>query len=246
MRRLLPYASILLLLALGLARSGQAQQSRKKAVRAAATETLDGHYPGRADHLKVRVRRLRGTIDTSVGLRLRLADGRGSPTGLTQASLYTQRPDGAWESAGWVLLDVSRLDSVATVRSRVQGGKSIPASELETAWIETTDLHGEPMQVDSVRSRARRGHLVAERHLQSGRVLRKQDVRRPHTVDAGSSVRVVYRRGRLVFRLACTAREAGVVDEAIRVYCADLETMYRARIMSEKRAEWVETLQSDH
>lgn len=238
---LLPYALTFLMAALGVLQPGQAQTVQKEAIRAAATETLNGHYPDQTGHLKVRVRRLQATVDTSKGLQLRFSERRGTPMGPTQAKIHTQR-DGEWKSAGWALLDIARLDSVATIRSRVRGDEPIPASKLETAWIETTDLRGEPMRVDTARARARRGSLVATRHLQSGRVLQKHDVRRPHTVDAGSSIRVVYSRGRLVFRFSCTARESGAGGETIPVYCADLETMYRARIASENTAEWVETL----
>lgn len=242
MWRLLPYALTIMLALLGLLQPGQAQQPQKETIRAAATQTLSGHYPERTGHLKVRVRRLQGTVDTSKKLRLRFSKGRGTPAGPTQASLHTQRSDGEWEDAGWALLDVTRLDSVATVRGRMHGDEPIPPSKLETAWIETTGLRGEPIQIDTARSRARRGNLVATRHLQSGRVLQKHDVRRPHTVDAGSPIHVVYRRGRLVFRVLCTARESGGAEETIRVHCADLKTMYRARITSESTAEWVETL----
>jgi flagella basal body P-ring formation protein FlgA len=241
MWRFLPYALTGLLAVLGLFQTGQAQDPQTEAVRAAAVETLDDHYPDRTG-LEVRVRRVQGGVDPTEALRVEFSEEDGSPTGLAQARLRTRRPDGTWESAGWALLDVARFDSVVTVRSRVEGDEPIPASGLETAWIETTDLRGEPLQVDDARARAHSGRLVATRHLQSGRVLRRQDVRRPHTVDAGSSVRVVYRRGRFAFRLSCTAREPGVVEEAIRVHCPELKTTYRARIINEDAAEWIETL----
>lgn len=242
MWRLLLHAVIGLLLATGLPQSGHAQEPQKRAVRKAAVEALDTHYSARINHLKVRVRRVRGTVDTTTALRVRLSENEGSPTGLAQAQLQARRPDGEWESAGWTLLDVARLDSVVTIQGRVRGDEPIPVSKLETAWIETTDLRGEPIRVDAALSQARRGDLVAARYLQSDRVLRERDVRRPHAVDAGSSVRVVYRRGRLAFQVSCTAREPGMVDNEIRVRCADLETMYRVRVTSENTAEWIETL----
>jgi flagella basal body P-ring formation protein FlgA len=242
MLRLLLCALTGLLAAPVLSQPGQAQELKKAAVHTAATETIDDHYPGRTGNLKVRVRRVRGNLDTTETLRLQFSEWEGSPTGLAQANVRTRRPDGEWESAGWALLEVARFDSVATIRSRVQGDESIPASALETAWIETTDLRGEPVRIDTARSRARRGALVATRHLQSGRVLREHDVRRPHTVDAGSLIRVIYRQDQVVFRISCTAREAGVAEEVIRVHCAELKTTYRARIINENMAEWVETL----
>lgn len=242
MRRLLPYVLCGLLLPLGLSSPGHAQEARKKAVRAAASRVLADHYPESTDHLKVQVRRVRGDIDTTRALQVQFSESEGTPTGLAQADVRLRSAGGGWEEAGWALLRVARLDSVVTVQGQVQRGEPIPASVLETAWLETTDLYGEPLRAANVRARANRGRLVATRHLQSGRVLRTRDVRRPHTVDAGSSVRVHYRRGRLAFRLSCTAREPGVIDEVIRVRCADLDTMYRARITGRTTAQWVETL----
>jgi len=242
MRLFFPYVLAGLLLVFGLSTPGQAQGTQTDAVRAAATQVLADHYSGRTDHLKVRVQRVRGDVDTTKALRVQFSESEGTPTGLAQADIHTRSAGGEWKEAGWALLRVARLDSVVTVQSRVQKGESIPAAELETAWIETTDLYGDPLRAANVQARAHRGRLVAARHLQAGRVLRSRDVRRPYTIDAGSSVRVRYRRGRLAFRLSCTAREPGVVDEVIRVHCSDLNTMYRARITEGNTARWVETL----
>jgi flagella basal body P-ring formation protein FlgA len=242
MRRFFPYVLPSLLLVLGLPVSGQAQEAQKGAVRTAATQALATHYPESTGHLKVRVRRVRGEIDTTKALRVRFSENDGTPTGLAQAEVQTRDAAGMWKEVGWATLRVARLDSVVTVQSRVQGGEPIPNVELETVWVETTTLHGEPMRADTARARARREDLVAARHLRSGRVLRKRDVRRPHTVDVGSSVRVYYQRGRLAFRLSCTAREPGVVEEVVRVHCSDLDTMYRARLTGERTARWIETL----
>lgn len=242
MRRFAPYVLPSLLLMLALPTMGQAQDAQEAAVRAAATQALARHYPESTGHLKVRVRHVRGDVDTTKALRVRFSESNGTPAGLAQADVHTRDSGGTWEDAGWATLRVARLDSVATIRSRVQGGEPIPKAELKTVWIETTELRGEPLRASTVRSRANRERLVAARHLQSGRVLRKRDVRRPHIVDPGESLRVHYRRGRLSFRLSCTAREPGVVDEVVRVHCSDLDTLYRARITGENTAQWIETL----
>ncbi|MFB6271526.1 MAG: flagella basal body P-ring formation protein FlgA [Salinibacter sp.] len=225
----------------GLPAPGQAQSTRAT-VRKVATEVLSARYPGSADHLDVRVRRVRGDLDTTRALRLRFSDSEGTPTGLAQVDLRTRGADGAWKEAGWALLRVARLDSVVTVQSQVAEGETIPRSELETAWIETSNLSGEPLRASKLWGRADRESLVAARYLRAGRVLRKQDVRRPYTTEIGSLIRMRFRQGRLVFRLSCTAREPGFVDEVIRVHCPELETMYRARITGEDTAQWVETL----
>lgn len=241
MRQCLPYVLTGLLLALGLPLQGQAQ-SAKQAVREAAMQVLSAQYPESAAHLKVRVRRIRGGIDPAEELQLDFASREGRPTGLAQVDLHTRGAGGDWTKTGWALLRVARLDSVVTLQGRVRRGEPISRSNLETAWIETTDLHGEPIRADTAHTRAARGALVATRHLQSGRVLRAQDVRRPYTTDTGSAIRVQYQEGRLIFRLSCTAREPGFVEEVIRVHCPDLNTMYRARVIGEGTAQWIETL----
>jgi flagella basal body P-ring formation protein FlgA len=242
MWRLLLFALVGPPLAVGPAAPCSAQEPEAEAIQAAAAETLAGRYPERADRLKVRVRRVRGDVDPDGSMRLRFSEGEGSPTGVTRASIHSKDAEGNWTEDGWALLHVARFDSVATIRGRVKGGETIPTDELEIAWIETSDVRGEPLRAGEARDRARRGRLVADRYLQSGRVLRTRDVRRPNTVDAGGAVRVRYRRGGIVFRVSCTAREAGVIEEIIRVHCGELETMYRVRITSETTAEWVETL----
>jgi flagella basal body P-ring formation protein FlgA len=242
MRRFVSYVLPGLLLALGPPASGLAQEAQKEAVRAAATQALARHYPESTGHLKVRVRHVRGDVDTTKALRVRFSESDGTPAGLAQADVHTRAAGDTWEEVGWATLRVARLDSVATVRSRVQGGEPIPRAKLKTVWIETTELYGEPLRASTARSRADRNRLVAARHLQSGRVLRRRDVRRPRTIDVGGSLRVHYRRGRLAFRLSCTAREPGVVDEVVRVHCSDLDTMYRVRVTGENTARWIETL----
>jgi flagella basal body P-ring formation protein FlgA len=241
MQQCLPYVLIGLLLALGLPLQGRAQ-SPKQTVREAALQTLSAQYPESADHFEVRVRRIRGEVAPTEEVRLEFSDREGKPTGLAQVDLRTREAGGNWTKTGWALLRVARLDSVVTLQGRARRGESIPRSDLETAWVETTDLYGEPLQSAAAHTRAARGALVATRHLQSGRVLRARDVRRPYTTDTGSAIRMQYRKGRLVFRLSCTAREPGFVDEVIRVHCSDLNTMYRARVTGEGTAQWVETL----
>lgn len=230
-----------LLLLLGLSGRSQAQDG-KTAVREAATQVLAARYPESAANLDVRVRRIRGSVDTTKGLRLTFSEREGTPAGPARVDLRTRQPSGAWTETGWALLHVARFDSVVTVQSRMRAGETLSPSQVETAWVETTDLHGEPLRADDFRRRVAEGAVVADRHIQSGRVLRKDDVRLPYTADTGSSIRVHYRRGRLLFQLSCRAREPGLVDDVIRVHCPDMNTMYRARLTGENTAQWVETL----
>mgnify|MGYP006895880761 CR=1 FL=1 len=112
-------------------------EAPKPAVRKAALRALSAQYPESADYLKVRVRRVRGTLDPEAGLQLVFPGGEGRPTGLTQVDLRTRGAEGDWATAGWALLHVARLDSVATLRARALRGAPIAPSDLETAWLET-------------------------------------------------------------------------------------------------------------
>lgn len=230
-----------LLLALAFPSQGQAQ-GETQAVREAATQVLSSRYPGSAAHLDVRVRRVRGSVDTAKALQVRFSGSEGTPTGPAQVDLRVRGAGGEWEKVGWALLQVARLDSVVTIQGRVKRGETIPRSKLETAWLETTDLPGEPLRAADVRKRAGEEALVAARHVQSGRVLRERDVRLPYTANTGTSIQIRHRHEGILFRLSCKAREPGFLDDVIRVHCPDTNKMYRARLTSEHKARWIETL----
>jgi hypothetical protein len=61
-------------------------------------------------------------------------------------------------------------------------------------------------------------------------------------VDPGTDADMYYRRGRVRFRLDCTVREAGFLDEQVRVYCPDTRKTYQARVRTEEAVQWVKTL----
>lgn len=219
-----------------------AQDGRVVSVRRAAEKELVARYPKSPSSTNVRVRRLRGEIDTTARLRVVFADQRGTPRGLARADVHARESSGSWVETGWALLHVAHYDSVVTTRTRIRAGETVSPDMVEVARIETTDFVGSPVTTADYRSRLKRGKLVAARLVQSGRPLREADVRRPYAAETGGAIDVYYRRGRFSLRLSCKAREPGFADETIRVYCPDIRKTYRATIVAENAARWVETL----
>lgn len=211
-------------------------------MRQAAEQELASRYPEGAARMTVRVRRVGGDVDRTAPIQLDFPQRGRTPEGLTQVQVRAQTSAGRWTKTGWALLDVAHFDSVMTVRGRIGAGEPVDASRLETAWMETTDVRGEPLRATAFRSDAAKGSLVATRILSAGRVLRQSDVRPPYTVDTGASIEMHYTRGRLAFRLSCKTREPGFTGDEIRVYCSDTRTSYRVRLTNEDTARWIETL----
>lgn len=219
-----------------------AQRPATATVRRAAENELVNHFPESGSSTKVRVRRLRGEIDSTARIRVNFAERRGPPRGLARADIEVRTTSGSWKVAGWALLYVAHYDSVMTTSTRVRAGEKLSAENVEATWIETTDFRGSPITTEMYRNRLDEGVLVAARLVQAGRPLRGSDVRRPHAAETGSPIDVHYWRGRFSLRLSCKAREPGFTEEIIRVYCPDTQTTYRARIVTASAARWVETL----
>lgn len=231
-----------LLLAVVLPTGACAQDEAASAVRQKAEEVLASRFPDSADHFGVRVRRVRGSVDSTAQLRLAFPEREEAPGGLTRVEVRTRAASGQWDDAGWALLHVARFDTVLTARRRLRAGEPVTRSKVERAWMEVTDFHGDPLPAAELRTRLREGELVAARFVQSGRALRERDVRRPYAAEAGTAIEVHHRRGRVSFRLSCTAREPGHVGDVIRVHCSDFGTTYRVRVTGKDAARWLETL----
>jgi len=229
-----------------LAASGpQALQAQdagaEAAVQRLAAQKIAARHPKSADHLEVRVRRVRGTVDSTAELRLELPDRGAVTDGLTRARIRKRTASG-WSDAGWAMLRVARYDSVLTTRSRIEQGESIGPDDVTQVWMSVSDLHGEPLRASAFRAQREKGPLVADRYLRSERVLRARDVRPPYAVDPGTDTDMYYRRGRVTFRLSCTVRETGFVEDVVRVYCPDTRKTYQARVRTEEAVKWVKTL----
>lgn len=238
-------AAIVVLGLLAVARPSplQAQDGgAEAAVQRIAEQKIAARHPESASHLEVRVRRVRGSIDSTAQLRLSLPDRGTVPSGLTRARVEAKASSGGWSDAGWAMLRVARFDTVLTTRRRIERGERIEPTDVERSWINVTDLHGEPLRASAFRRRQDDGALVADRHLRSERTLRAGDVRRPYAVDVGTSTEMYYRRGRVTFRLSCTVRETGFLEEVVRVYCPDTRKTYQARVRTEETVRWVKTL----
>lgn len=223
--------------------SAQSSDAVTTAVHDAAERMLASRYPERADRMRVRVRRVGGTIDSIDSLRLDVPHRGRIPEGPMQVRVRTTTDAGRGSTTGWALLEVAHFDSVATVQRRIRPGASVTASDVEMAWMETTDLHGEPLRASAFRSMLDDGTLVATRLANRGRILRRSDVRPPYAADTGTSITMLYTRGRLAVRLTCKAREPGRPGDTIRVYCPGARTTYQARLDDDGRtARWIETL----
>ncbi|WP_263787576.1 flagellar basal body P-ring formation chaperone FlgA [Salinibacter grassmerensis] len=241
MQRFLVFGLLGLIAASGPQALRAQDSGAEAAVQRAATQKIAARHPESADHLEVRVRRVRGTVDSTAQLRLELPD-RGIVTGgLTRARVRARTASG-WGDAGWAMLRVTRYDSVLTTRSRIEQGESIGPDDVSRAWMSVSDLHGDPLRASKFRAQREKGTLVADRYLRSERVLRTRDVRPPYAVDPGTDTDMYYRRGRVSFRLSCTVRETGFVEDVVRVYCPDTRKTYQARVRTEEAVEWVKTL----
>ncbi|WP_103029862.1 flagella basal body P-ring formation protein FlgA [Salinibacter altiplanensis] len=238
----------LLFVLFGLLAAGRPQALRaqdaaaKAAVQRAAKQKIMARHPESGDHLRVRVRRVRGPIDSTAQLRLELPDRGAVTDGLARARIQTRGPGGGWSEAGWAMLRVARYDSVLTTRGRIEQGASIGPDDVARAWMNVSDLHGEPLRASEFRAQRENGPLVADRYLRSERVLRTRDVRPPYAVDPGTSTEMYYRRGRVTFRLSCTVRETGFLEDVVRVYCPDTRKTYQARVRTNDAVRWVKTL----
>lgn len=242
--RLLLCGPVALLLVLALPAGARGQEGSAPAVRRAAERELASRFSESAAKMEVRVRRVQSQAlsgDSTAQLRLDFPDREQKPEGTTQVQIQT-RDAGRWADSGWALLEVAHYDSVMTTRSRIRRGKTVTPAHVEAAWVEVTDVNGEPLRASDFRSRVAEGTLVATRLLQAGETLRRGEVRRPHAADTGTAIEMRYTRGRFLLRLACKAREPGGLKEVIRVYCPDTQATYRARITGTSTARWIETL----
>ncbi len=211
-------------------------------VRALAERVLAERYPDDAHRLKLRVKRVEATFEAEAALRLDFPAKDQWPRGTTQVKLFTGSDAAGWQKAGWALLYVAHFDSVVVARATMPSGDEVILAEASIAWMETTTFRGAPLRPDELRALIQEGALFATRTIREGRVLRHADVRRAYAAETGTAVMMRYRRGSLTFDLACTARQAGHLDDTIRLYSSETGKTYRARLTGPGAAEWIETL----
>ncbi len=231
---------LLCLTALALPPRGRAQATELQVrLRAAAEALLEQRHPGHAGRLRVRVRRTGGEIHAP--LRLDFPSTGRVPRGMTQVQVRT-RHAGGWKKTGWALLYVAHFDSVAVARHDLRRGAAVTADNLTLSWMETTRFRGNPLRGAEAHALLAAGNVFTTRPLRAGRALRQGDLRPPYVADAGDVVTMHYRRGRIVLRIPCEARESGFAHETIRLYSPATRSLYRARLTGPGTAEWIETL----
>lgn len=205
---------------------------------AAAETALAERYPEEAHRLRVRLVRTGGDVSAEA-VRLAFPPDAALPRAHTQVDVLAQGPQG-WTKTGWALLYVAQYDSVVVARRSVGRDEAVAPEDLTIAWVETTRFHGEPLTAAAYRALG--PAYFARRPLREGRPLRRDDLRPPFAAETGAGVVLHYRRGTLALELPCQAREPGYAGEAVRLYCPETRTTYRARLTAPGHAEWVETL----
>ncbi len=215
-----------------------AQPANADALRQATRAALADAFPDDLDRLRIAVTRASGDAGAVDQPRVSFRSLNRLPRGAAQVQVY-QRAGGQWTRAGWALLHVAHYDSVLVTTRTIGPSDAISRDDVDVVWRETTRFRGTPLSAAVFQQDA---PLRADRHLQSGRMLRENDVRPPYAVDTGQTVTVQYQRGRLRMTLRCKAREPGFVGDVIRVYAPDNDTAYRARLVDAGRATWIETL----
>jgi len=208
-------------------------------IRAAAEAVLAERFPGEAHRLRVRVVRTGGALTDEAGLKVTFQSSDALPRAHAKVDVWTQSVAG-WTKAGWALLYVAHFDSVVVAREGVAQGAVVTPEQVTFAWMDVTAFRGEPLRPAAYRALARDA-VFAARPLRERRPLHAGDLRPPFAANTGDAVLMRYRRGKILLRVACKAREPGFVGDVIRLYNPDTDTMYRARLTAPGAAEWMET-----
>lgn len=216
-------------------------QDEEAQIRAAAEDLLAARFPEFAPRLEVRVQRTSVALEAPAPLRLLFPEAAAVPRGHTQVDVQAQMEAGGWQKVGWALLYVAHFDSLVAMQRRVEPGEAVTDADITTIWIETTTFHGEPMRAATFQRLLHASPLYASQLLRAGRTLRHDDLRPPYAADTGETVEMHYRRGPILLRLPCKAREPGFKGDVIRLYAPTTSATYRARLTGPGQAEWIET-----
>lgn len=224
-----------------LAQGSSGESTSVSHVKQAAETYIATHYPSDAYRLDVRIKRVSGTIEEGLTLRLAFPSETELPRGTVQVKLFTEDQEVGWQRAGWALLYIAHFDSLLLAHDRIERDAELTWEDTQVAWMETTAFRGEPLRPGSFDRMTVQGPVYATRLLQEGRALRLDDVRPAYATDTGETVVMQYRKGRLAFDLACKAREPGFLEDTIRLYSPDTGKNYRARLTEPGKAVWIET-----
>ena len=211
-------------------------------IQALAEDVLATRYPDDAHRLHVRVKRVEGDWGDEAALRLDFPSEDRLPRGTTQVKLFAGSDEAGWQKAGWALLYVSRYDSVVVARAPLRSGDEVTTADVSVAWMETTTIRGTLLHPAELRALSRAGSLFAARSVGEGRVLRHDTLRPAYAAEIGTTVMMHFARSGLQLNLSCKARQAGHIDDEIRLYSADTGKTYRARLTGLGVATWIETL----
>lgn len=209
-------------------------------VRIAAVNLFAERFPGLAESLQVRVRRVQSKVDAANEVRVRLSNSDSVPKGHTRVGLLARNGDG-WSDAGWALLYVAHFDSIAIAQNNVSRDEAVTDRDISFAWLETTKFRGEPLRPAHFRILSKDG-LFAERPLRSGESVRAGDIRPAYAADTGQSITMTYQKNGIVLTLTCQAREPGHIGQVIRAYSPDTKATYKVELTGAGAAVWKSTL----
>ena len=188
-----------------------------EAVKVAADEYLAERFPEMAFRLRVRVVRVNRSAAQGETLRIRPAILDGIPRGHTQVKLLVER-EGGLREAGTALIFVAHFDSVTVALRDIPAGQELSTSDVAFSWVEVTSFRGDALRSEEFRSRITAEGIVAKHGRKAGDALRVDDVRAPYAAESGEMVSMTYRRGPVVLKLNCKARESGVAGDIIRLH----------------------------
>lgn len=216
------------------------QGSTEEAIVQAAKHLLARAFPADARRLKVSVRQTSRIDPDARSLRAEFAvTPRQTPRGFVRLELYSMYQS---REVGWAIVHLSRIDTVAAVRRDVAAGEPLTEDDITRAVIESSDAPQHVILYSELKQRLAGGNLAARRNLSSGSMIRPTDVVVAPDVEIGHDMAMELTAGGITIEVDVTSRERARIGDAIRVYSYELKQMYRARVVSTGRAEWLATL----
>jgi flagella basal body P-ring formation protein FlgA len=224
-----------LLLSLALLALPAAARAAADDVAGAVAQALAERWPDLADRAEVRVVRLSGgSADAAPPLRARFLDDA-PPRGRASAEILHRDASGAWQRAGWALLDVAWFDTVAVLTRDLARGDALAPADLRLERRDVTALTDVPLSPDTLATQA----WTAARALRAGTPLTRRLLAPPAAAERGDPVRIHYARGSIRMLLDGEARERGAVGETIRVYTSTTRSLQRVRLTAPGEGVWV-------
>ncbi len=191
---------------------------------------------------EVRLLRLSGALPAGGDVRA-ILPSRKQPVGRIQVLLeHRHAGEATYRRAGYAMVEIAWYDSVVVARELLPRNISLTPDHVAIVWKDITRFSGEPLTASAYRQALARGRTRLTRMVRPGAVLRTNDLAPALAADTGTPVLMEVKRPGLHITLSCTARQPGHQGMLIRVYCPDTHQHYRARLIAEGKALWIQTL----